>query len=143
MKPILRIFFGAVFLGLLYYLLRNIDFREIFAALYNKSAYFVMKNTSALTTREFEEIKIDTKSVEEAENSIIREHLGQIKLTNFGNEKEELLVKSLMDALSAEKQEGETNPDFERRITRHPRKILFGGSAADKGTVGKRSSGFA
>ena len=102
----------------------DIDFKEIFAALYNKSAYFVMKNTSALTTREFEEIKIDTKSVEEAENSIIREHLGQIKMKNLGNEKEELLIKSLMDVLSAEKQEGETNVDFERRIKEEVSKVL-------------------
>ncbi|MBI2134643.1 exonuclease SbcCD subunit D [Candidatus Woesearchaeota archaeon] len=102
----------------------DIDFKEIFAALYGKSAYFVMKNTSALTTKEFEEIKIDTKSVEEAENSIIKEHLGQIKLRNFDNEKEELLIKSLMDALSTEKQEGETNPDFERRIKEEVGKVL-------------------
>ncbi|MBI2208163.1 exonuclease SbcCD subunit D [Candidatus Woesearchaeota archaeon] len=102
----------------------GIDFKEIFSILYGKSAYFVMKNTSALTTKEFEEIKIDVKSVEEAENSIIKEHLGQIKLKNFDNEKEELLIKSLMEALSTEKQEGETNPDFERRIKEEVSKVL-------------------
>ena len=83
-----------------------------------------MKNTAALTTKEFEEIKIDAKSVEEAENSIIKEHLGQIKLKDFDNEKEELLIKSLMEALSTEKQEGETNADFERRIKEGASKIL-------------------
>ena len=102
----------------------DIDFKEIFSLLYSKSAYFVMKNTSSLTTKEFEEIKIDTKSVEEAENSIIKEHLGQIKLKNFGNEKEELLIKGLMHALSTEKQEGETVADFERRIKEEVSKVL-------------------
>ena len=102
----------------------DIDFKEIFSLLYSKSAYFVMKNTSSLTTKEFEEIKIDTKSVEEAENSIIKEHLGQIKLKNFGNEKEELLIKGLMYALSTEKQEGETVADFERRIKEEVSKVL-------------------
>src|SRR3989338_759088 len=102
----------------------DIDFKEIFAALYGKSAYFVMKNTSALTTKEFEEIKIDAKSVEEAENSIIKEHLGQIKLANFGNEKDESLIKGLMDTLSTERQEGETVADFERRIKEEVSKVL-------------------
>ena len=49
----------------------DIDFKEIFSVLYDKSAYFVMKNTNQLTTREFEEVKIDMKSAEEAEAAIV------------------------------------------------------------------------
>jgi len=94
----------------------DIDFKEIFTQLYDKSAYFVMKNTNALTTKEFEEIKIDTKSTEDAESSIIKEHLGQIKLKDMDTIKEEALIKDLMQTLSTEKQEGETNPDFEKRV---------------------------
>jgi len=94
----------------------DIDYKEIFSTLYDNSAYFVMKNTNALTTKEFKEIKIETKSVDETENSIIKEHLGQIKLKDIDNEKEEILIKNLMKVLSTEKQEGETNPDFEKRI---------------------------
>jgi len=94
----------------------DIDFKEIFTQLYDKSAYFVMKNTNALTTKEFEEIKIDTKSTEDAEAAIIKEHLGQIKLKNLDTNKEEELIKDLMNLLSTEKQEGETNPDFEKRV---------------------------
>ena len=75
-----------------------------------------MKNTNALTTKEFKEIKIDTKSVDETENSLIKEHLGQIKLKDIDNEKEELLIKNLMKVLSTEKQEGETVSDFEKRV---------------------------
>src|SRR3989338_629470 len=81
----------------------DIDFKEIFAKLYSKSAYFVMKNTNALTSKEFEEIKIDISSVEDAEDAIIKE---------------------MMKILSAEKQEGETNPDFERRIKEEMNKVL-------------------
>ena len=94
----------------------DIDYKEIFSTLYDKSAYFVMKNTNALTTKEFKEIKIDTKSVDETENSLIKEHLGQIKLKDIDNEKEELLIKNLMKVLSTEKQEGETVADFEKRV---------------------------
>jgi len=102
----------------------DIDFKEIFTQLYNKSAYFVMKNTNALTTKEFEEIKIDTKSTEDAEAAIIKEHLGQIKLKDLDNNKEEALIKDLMNLLSTEKQEGETNPDFEKRVKDEASKVL-------------------
>ena len=102
----------------------DIDFKDIFAQLYDKSAYFVMKNTNQLTTKEFEEIKIDTKSAEEAEAAIIKEHLGQIKLKGMNLEKEEALIKQLIQTLSTEKQEGETNPDFERRIKDEVSKVL-------------------
>ena len=102
----------------------DIDFKEIFSVLYDKSAYFVMKNTNQLTTKEFEEIKIDTKSAEEAEEKIIKEHLGQIKLKDMNLEKEEALIKQLIQTLSAEKQEGETNPDFEKRIKDEVSKVL-------------------
>jgi len=102
----------------------DIDFKEIFTQLYDKSAYFVMKNTNALTTKEFEEIKIDTKSTEDAEAAIIKEHLGQIKLKDLDTNKEEALIKDLMKLLATEKQEGETNPDFENRIKDEVSKVL-------------------
>ena len=102
----------------------DIDFKDIFQKLYDKSAYFVMKNTNALTTKEFDKIKIDTKSTEDAEAAIIKEHLGQIKLKDMNLEKEEALIKDLMQTLSTEKQEGETNPDFEKRVKDEVSKVL-------------------
>jgi DNA repair exonuclease SbcCD nuclease subunit len=102
----------------------DIDFKEIFQKLYDKSAYFVMKNTNALTTKEFEEIKIDTKSVEDAESAIIKEHLGQVKLKDLDTNKEEALIKNLIQTLATEKQEGETNPDFEKRVKDEVSKVL-------------------
>jgi exonuclease SbcD len=102
----------------------DIDFKDIFTQLYDKSAYFVMKNTNALTTKEFEEIKIDTSSTEDAENAIIKEHLGQIKVSNMDFKKEESLTREMMKILATEKQEGETNPDFERRIKEEVSKVL-------------------
>ncbi len=102
----------------------DIDFKDIFAQLYDKSAYFIMKNTNALTTKEFEEIKIDTSSTEDAEDAIIKEHLGQVKVTNMDIEKEEALIKEMMKILATEKQEGETNPDFEHRVKEETSKVL-------------------
>jgi len=102
----------------------DIDFKDIFARIYEKSAYFVMKNTNALTTKEFEEIKIDTKSTEDAEEAIIKEHLGQIKLKDMDSKNEAALIKELMQTLGTEKQEGETNPDFEKRVKDEVSKVL-------------------
>ena len=102
----------------------DINFKDIFTLLYSKSAYFVMKNTNKLTTKEFKEIKVEKNSVEEIEYSLIKEHLGQIKMTCLNPEKEENLIKDLMYALSTEKQEGETAAGFENRIKEELNKIL-------------------
>ena len=102
----------------------DIDFKEIFHALYEKSAYFVMKSSHALASKEFEEIKTDMKNVDDVESFLVKEHLGQIKIENLTLEKEEKLIKNLMEALSLEKQEGETVLDFEKRVKGEAGKIL-------------------
>jgi len=102
----------------------DIDFKEIFNELYSKSAYFVMKSSHAVSSKEFEEVKTDARNVEDVESFLIREHLGQIKLENLSLEKEEELIKNLMKILSTEKQEGETVPDFERRVMEEVGRVL-------------------
>ncbi|MBI2656367.1 hypothetical protein HYX03_01355 [Candidatus Woesearchaeota archaeon] len=102
----------------------DIDFKEIFNALYEKSAYFVMKSSHAVSSKEFEEIKTDARNVEDVEEFLIKEHLGQIKLENLSLEKEEELIKNMMKILSTEKQEGETVPDFERRVKEEVGRVL-------------------
>ena len=102
----------------------DINFKEIFDKLYEKSAYFVMKNTHALTTKEFEEIKIEASSVEDVEEKLINEHLGQIKLKDLDAKKEKELIKSLMKALSAEREEDEKVADFEKRVRRDMNQVL-------------------
>lgn len=101
----------------------DINFKEIYEILYNKAAYFVMRNTNALKTKEFEEIKVDIKSVEDIESSIIKEHLGQIKVKDLTPEKEEQLTKELIRILSQEKQEM-TKPDFEDKVKEEVSKVL-------------------
>jgi len=102
----------------------DIDFKEIFTYLYDKSAYFVMKSSHAVVSKEFEEIKTDARNVEDIESFLIKEHLGQIKLENLSLEKEEEFIKNLMRILITEKQEGETVPDFERRVREVVSRIL-------------------
>ena len=93
----------------------EINLKDIFTELYERSAFFVMHSTSGLATKDFEEIKVNRQSVEDVEDTIIREHIGQVKLGI--SEKEEIeLVKGLIKALNIEKQEGEKSADYEARI---------------------------
>ena len=98
----------------------DINFKDIFEKLYEKSAYFVMKNTNALIAKEFEEIKIDARDVEEVEERIIKEHLGQIKV----DLDEANVTKELMRVLSVSRGEGEKVADFESRVNGEIGKIL-------------------
>jgi DNA repair protein SbcD/Mre11 len=102
----------------------DINFKDLFALLYEKSAYFVMKNTAALTSKEFEEIKVDASSREEAEEKLILEHLGQIKVDNLSTEKEKLLTRSFMKTLAEEKNEGETVTVFQKRVLDELKKLV-------------------
>ncbi len=101
----------------------DIDFKGIFEKLYEKSAYFVMKNTNALVSKEFEEIKIDAKDVEDVEERIIKEHIGQINVEGIGD-KEVFVTKELMRVLSDSRIEGEKVADFEIRVREDMEKVL-------------------
>lgn len=102
----------------------DIDFKSVFDILYEKSAHFVMKNTAALKSREFEEAKVSTESVEDVEDAIIREHLSKIKVNGLSPEAEFQLTKQMMAALGKEKDEGETATIFEKRLKDDIEKIL-------------------
>ncbi len=97
----------------------DIAFNEIFGVLYHKGAYFVMKSTSLVETKEFEKVQTTASSIEEAEEKVIKENIGQSTLKN-----ETELIKSLMKVFSLEKQEGETKYNFEKRLIEESKKII-------------------
>ncbi len=100
----------------------DLNFRQIFEQLYSQGAYFVMKNSSGLNAEEFEEIKMANANPETVEEEIIKEHLQQIKL--FDRETEFYLTKALLNALNTGRKEGETVPNFEKRIESEVSKLL-------------------
>ena len=100
----------------------DINFNQIFAELYHKGAYFIMKNTSGLQSEEFEEIKISATNPETMEEEIIKEHLQQKKLYN--PETELFITKNLLQILTTSKKEGETLSDFQERVIQEINKIL-------------------
>jgi exonuclease SbcD len=91
----------------------DIDFKNIFKELYNKSAFFVMRNTSQLTSQEMEEFHISSGTAEQIEEDLIRKHTAKVKL--FGA-KEEETIKSLISVMSEEQKEGEKKYEYEARI---------------------------
>ncbi|MFT4303323.1 MAG: metallophosphoesterase family protein [Candidatus Woesearchaeota archaeon] len=93
----------------------DIDLKTIISFIYQKGAYFVMKNTSTVTSSDFQEIK-KAYSSDLIEDEIINEHLGQIKIENINLDQERNLIKELIHTLSIEKIEGETTTTFEERI---------------------------
>ncbi len=101
----------------------DINFKEIFNSLYERGAYFVMKNTAALSSQEFEEIKIAETNPELVEEKVIREHLQQS--TIFEKEKEFGLIKSLLAGLNTIKMEGENSADFQKRIETEMENMLM------------------
>ncbi len=92
----------------------DLNFKEIFNQLYARGAYFVMKNTSGLSSEEFSEIKNANTNPETIEEQTIREHLQQVKL--FDLETELHLTKALLASLNTSKKEGETTTDFQARV---------------------------
>lgn len=96
----------------------DINLKEIFTDLYSRGAYFVMRNTSGLTSEAFEEIALKTESIFEIEDNLIKEHIGQMKFDKleWDVESEKKTVRHLLEMLDVEKVEGETQTDFEDRI---------------------------
>jgi hypothetical protein len=92
--------------------------------LQERGAYFVMKNTSKLASKDFQEIKVQAVTAEEAERLVIDEHAGQVKTLKLSAELERDLVRSLMTLLDAEKEEGEKQSDYEARIVREMNKVF-------------------
>ena len=89
--------------------LSDIDFKSLFDSL--SSAFIVLKNTSELKIKEFEELDIiDEDNVEE---ELVSRH-----------EKDENFVNGLIDSLNTEKMDGEKNFDFESRILNDCYKVL-------------------
>ncbi|MEM4245570.1 MAG: metallophosphoesterase [Candidatus Nanoarchaeia archaeon] len=100
----------------------DIDFKSVLDSF--SSAYFVLRNTTKLTTKEFEELKVDTGNVEDVELKLIKQHIGKYPLIGMPCNEEEKLVVNLLHALNKEKEEGEKNFDFESRVVRDVLKVF-------------------
>lgn len=97
----------------------DISFAEI-ASQAEKNYNILLKNTSALTSREFKiEVESKGKSIEEIEKEVIERYEQKKEHKEFAP-----FIKELIKALDVEKQEGETNTAFEKRVADEASKVL-------------------
>jgi DNA repair protein SbcD/Mre11 len=91
----------------------DINFGEIVHKLLDQKAISILKNTSKLLSREFEEVKVSKSSVEEVEELLINEHIGQPQYSGIEEGK---LSRELMRVFVTDKKEGEVSKDYEDRV---------------------------
>lgn len=82
----------------------DIRFQEIIEEIYSKGAYFVMKNCK-IESQEYQSIKVEAQTPEQIEEKFISENPEPEKVRKF------------ITLLNQVKQEGETNSDFDERIS--------------------------
>ncbi len=99
----------------------DINFKEIFDSIKEKGAYAILKNSSALTTKDFEEIKIEVAHKDQLEESLINEHISKDDVDHLDPI---ALSKKLLETLDNNKEEGETVYNFEKRLKEEVEKIL-------------------
>jgi exonuclease SbcD len=96
----------------------DIKFAQIEEYAKSKKAYFLLKNTHDLRTKEVEvEIKVESK--ENIEEETIKVYTEQ-NPSNFDG-----MISQLINSLSIEKQEGEKTENFSNRIIEEARRILI------------------
>ena len=93
----------------------DIDFNKIFSTF--KDAYYILKNTSKLTSKDVKELNYKGENVNDVENEIINELLEN-------KEFDIDFVKTLINNLDKEKNEGEKISDFEDRVIKDVKELL-------------------
>jgi len=89
----------------------EINFRKLTEDAQKRGALVVRRNTNALSSLEYEEVKVSADSIEQLEEKLITENMGKSKMKG-----ERGLISAMMKALDVEKMEGETTATFEARL---------------------------
>jgi DNA repair exonuclease SbcCD nuclease subunit len=95
----------------------DIDFKKIEDFVKNKKAYFFLKNTHELKTKEVE-LEIETRNAENIEEETIKIY-SKKHPSDFNK-----FIPQLMNSFAIEKQEGETTESFNNRLVDEAKKIL-------------------
>ncbi len=91
----------------------SIDFRKIIHTANEQGVYSFLKNTTKLTSSEYEEVQVTQGTPEKLEEELLKEH------------KDAELSRSLMKILSEEILEGEKKYDYEKRILENANKFIL------------------
>jgi len=95
----------------------DIKFSQIEDFAKQKGAYFILRNTHELNTKEIE-INIEVENKENVEEETIKVY-SEENPSEFN-----VLINPIMNALSVEKQEGETNDNFTNRLLEGAKALL-------------------
>jgi DNA repair exonuclease SbcCD nuclease subunit len=95
----------------------DIDFQKIEKFAKDNGAYFMLKNTHDLKTKEVD-LEFEIEETENVEEETIKIYSEQ-NPSDFNS-----LIPQLVNSLSIEKQEGETSDNFTKRILEESKKIL-------------------
>lgn len=95
----------------------DIKFQQIEEFAKQKGAYFLLKNTHELRTKDAE-LEIETKDNENIEEETIKIY-SEKNPSEFNH-----LIPQLIHSLSIEKQEGETTENFTRRLMEESKKVM-------------------
>jgi DNA repair exonuclease SbcCD nuclease subunit len=98
----------------------EIDFGHIFSEIAKKRPYLAVKNTNALSSDEFEDMKVEMGSADEIEERAVKEQSSGLSL--FSDEAE--MLQKLINTFNTEKKEGERQIDFEERIVKEASETL-------------------
>lgn len=101
----------------------DVETKQLLDRWYDAGAYYVMKNTNQLTSKEFEEMHVAQTSAEEIEERVIREHLGTERIRESADE-EVIVTQRLIVKLGEEKPEGEKQYEYEERVRKEARELL-------------------
>jgi len=95
----------------------DIKFQQIEEFAFKKGAYFILKNTHDLKTKELE-LEIEVKNTDNIEEETIKLYSEQ-NPSDFNS-----LIPQLINTFSIEKQEGETSENFTNRLMEESKKVL-------------------
>ncbi|MBU0894906.1 MAG: DNA repair exonuclease [Nanoarchaeota archaeon] len=95
----------------------DINFLQMEELIKKKKAFFWLRNTHDLRVKE-EEIEIELENTENIEEEVIKIY-SEKNPSDFNQ-----LIPQLMNSLSIEKQEGETNENFSKRLIEIANKVL-------------------
>ncbi len=91
----------------------DIDFNALINLLYERGAYFVLKNTYSLEGVELNNVKVVASNPEELEDKTLLENIGRLSFVKDPVE----FSRKLMNVLSAEQADGEPKSKFELRLS--------------------------
>lgn len=99
----------------------DIDFDSINSYLDGEDAFHVLTNTNSLQTESFSADVDEDRTHDEIEAELIQEYAGQV---DHAFDDEIQTVKELLTSLNEEKQDGETNTDYEERMLSEAKTLL-------------------